>query len=241
LQLKKGKDFFMAMEFNPVSQDSSQSIVFPWQSDYSPTTTFSLCCWANVRAIAIEYNTFFTRNDHMNLQIHYSGVGIQFAFWVSGGTWRSVNDGLAIPIGTWFHSCGTYNAGDSTQQMKIYRDSQLITTGTYTDTAGYDNSNLQIAGNVYAAIAPGRFVLGRLEDIRMYNRALSQAEVETIYNCRGHDGIVDSLAFRCPLNSTPVGQSEYVVKDISEPPNDGTAWNGPKGYESYLSFRKKVL
>jgi hypothetical protein len=34
-------------------------------------------------------------------------------------------------------------------------------------------------------------------DIRIYNRILSPEEMQTIYACRGRDGIVDGLVFRC--------------------------------------------
>jgi hypothetical protein len=232
----------MAIEFNPVSRDSSQSIIFGWQPDYTPTTAFSLCAWANMRAIGTEFNTIFTRNDHMNLQT-WNGTSIEFAFWVSAGVWRFINDNLEVPLDTWFHTCGTYDASsvDSTAQMKIYRNAQLISIGNFVDTVGYDNSNLQVAGNQYAEAAPGRFFQGRLSDVRLYNRALSTAEVETIYNCRGHDGIVDGLGFRSTFSGYASGATVSTVYDISEPPNDGTAVNGPKGYEDVMTFRKRML
>lgn len=51
------------------------------------------------------------------------------------------------------------------------------------------------------------FFTGKLEDIRIYNRVLSLAEVQTIHALRGVDNITYGLLHRWPLNELPIGSS----------------------------------
>ncbi len=54
---------------------------------------------------------------------------------------------------------------------------------------------------------------GRIEDVRIYNRVLSQQECETIFNSQGSDGIVNGLIHWWPLIG-PVGQTVTNERDI---------------------------
>ena len=55
--------------------------------------------------------------------------------------------------------------------------------------------------------APEYIFSGNLEDIRIFNRILSLAEVQTIYASRGLDGITYGQLHRWPLNELPIGDS----------------------------------
>lgn len=75
---------------------------------------------------------------------------------------------------------------------------------------------------------------GILEDIRVYNRNLSAAEMKTIFACRGHDGIVDGLVSRWLMNEKPngvVASGPNSVIDIGPNSNHGS----PVGTITYKS------
>lgn len=84
---------------------------------------------------------------------------------------------------------------------------------------------------------------GIIEDLRMYNRALSDAEIMTMYNQRGHDGIVNGLVYKAPMDElspgTAVGATS--VLDVSSTRDNSDAINGAPTYRaSRLSMRRRI-
>lgn len=70
--------------------------------------------------------------------------------------------------GTWYHVVGTYTNGS----IRIYRDGVLDISRSKSGSIANTNASLTI-GNGFP---------GSIDDIRIYNRALSAAEVSAIYN-----------------------------------------------------------
>lgn len=69
----------------------------------------------------------------------------------------------------WTHLAMTYNAGQSTDNFKLYKNGELVNVATLT-------------GNIDAGI--GNFFVGRygnwiVDEVRLWNRALSQKEIKT--------------------------------------------------------------
>ncbi len=102
-----------------------------------------------------------------------------------------------VNIGTWYHACLTYNSS----QLSIYVNGRLESTLNYTSANTVLNNNVN--GN-YAAIgalispngtivaSPRRYGTfnGKISVMRMYNRALSAAEIQQNFNAtRGRYGI----------------------------------------------------
>jgi hypothetical protein len=91
-----------------------------------------------------------------------------------------------IIAGTWHHVAGTY---DSTGQ-KLYFDGKLVNSGAYFGPITYQSSHIEF-GHVYntADFSPsvnsptGHYYFnGQLDEIEVYNRALSASEIQAIYN-----------------------------------------------------------
>ncbi len=79
----------------------------------------------------------------------------------------------AITAGSWYHIVGTYDG----QNLKIYVNGNLAGSTAYTGGIGSNSSNLAIGGT------SGVYLFdGKLDDARIYNRALSPAEVSQLYN-----------------------------------------------------------
>ena len=68
---------------------------------------------------------------------------------------------------------------------------------------------------------------GYFEDCRIYNRQLSDAEIQTIYACKGHDGIAYGLAGRWTMiegyDNQRVTLDATIIKDVSNNKSDGVA------------------
>ncbi len=85
-----------------------------------------------------------------------------------------------FPVGTWNHIVGTY---DGVSTLKVYVNGVLVDTQT---SPGF--GTLNSANAVTKGIGIGDNPLssspfnGTLDDVRIYNRALSQSEITTLYN-----------------------------------------------------------
>lgn len=74
---------------------------------------------------------------------------------------------------------------------------------------------------------------GELYDVRFYNRILSPAEVQTIYNSRGGDSIVYGLLHRWTMDEGASGATlsgSGVVKDRAQGSNNMSSSSGAPSY-----------
>lgn len=99
----------------------------------------------------------FSGTNSFNMR-HNNAVGIS-------GSWGS------IPSGTWAHIAATYDAVSGVGCL--YRNGVLVATGTF---ANHGNAPIRAVG-----YGGGNALIGRVDDIRVYNRAFSASEVRALY------------------------------------------------------------
>ena len=115
----------------------------------------------------------------------------------SSGTWATNSN--TILLDTFYHIAITYNKDDVANNALIYINGVSVNVntsspvGTLDDDSGQD---LFIGSNNLTT----RTFDGLIGDARCYDRILDPKEIYTIYNTRGHDGIVDSLVGRWVMN-----------------------------------------
>ena len=91
-----------------------------------------------------------------------------------GGTDRSVRQTAGLPLGTWTHLAVTY---DGTTQ-RLYVNGVQVASRAQTGSAAATANPLRIGGN-----SPwGEFFSGLIDEVRIYKRALSAAEIATDMN-----------------------------------------------------------
>jgi hypothetical protein len=76
-----------------------------------------------------------------------------------------------IALNTWTHLATTYDGAN----MRLYINGVLAATNPVTGTIAVSNSPLRIGGNNVS----GEFFSGMIDEVRVYNRALSPAEIGT--------------------------------------------------------------
>lgn len=115
---------------------------------------------------------------------------------------------------------------DSSANAKIYINGELDATASIND--GTPSSNILEIG--HTADATGEYWDGYIEDLRVYNRVLSEAEIKTIYACKGTDGIKLGLLHRYPINEksiNAIADGTGVVKDWGSNSLNMTPNNSP--------------
>jgi len=81
----------------------------------------------------------------------------------------------AIPLNTWTHLATTYDGAN----LRYYVNGVLIGTTAGTGSINVANGALRIGGNNSAPAGQGEFFRGLIDEVRVYNRALSAAEIGT--------------------------------------------------------------
>ncbi len=133
-----------------------------------------------------------------------------------------------MTVGNWYHVCGQFVPSTAVQ---IWQDGQFHNENTTDVPASmYEppSTPLYIGGR---ADSSGNFD-GIMDDVRVYNRNLSAAELQTIYAARGRDRILDGLVGRWLMREKAPGAtasgSDSII-DYSPHGNHGT----PSGTLTY--------
>jgi hypothetical protein len=100
---------------------------------------------------------------------------------------------------TIYHVVCTWNG--TTEVGQAYRDGSFVASGS-----GYDSS--PGSGTVSLNSRAGSDPLeSEFYDVRIYNRVLSAAEIQTMFNARGADGICDGMLHRWKLDELAPGST----------------------------------
>jgi len=92
----------------------------------------------------------------------------------SGGTTHQIDDSNAIPLDTWTHYVGVYDG----EEQRLYRDNTVVASTTWSDTINTNAGDVFISRN---AGAESDFFEGRIDEGRIYDRALSDSEIQTLF------------------------------------------------------------
>jgi len=132
----------------------------------------------------------------------------------SSGQIESVGSNSSVSINTWYHVVMTYNnSGDKV--VHLYQNGQEVTYSTKgtTTSAPLDDSSYSL---YIGEIGTWDFN-GKIDDLRIYNRALTPSEVEGLYNWAPG-----------PVAEWKMDEgSGTTVFDKSGNANTGTLTNGP--------------
>ena len=117
----------------------------------------------------------------------------------------------------WHHAVGVWDGSNSSVvsqfQMKLYIDGTFVpqTPGTSVGNGGYGgHPNIPISGNSVCrfGISPGNYapqsLVGQLDDIAIYNRALTEAEIQGLYTAQPN-AVTNSCSLPSSLQQGIVG------------------------------------
>lgn len=101
-----------------------------------------------------------------------SGTALSFVYGVGWDAGPSYSLG-SFDVTQWHHYVGVA----SSTQLKLYLDGSLVSTATISHGSVVSALDLQIARSSYY----GNFFDGSVDDVRMWNRAISQSEATALY------------------------------------------------------------
>jgi hypothetical protein len=156
-------------------------------SSLNITSNITVAAWVKTRDCGDnEHNPYVIKGDRTYaLQQGWDNY-IQFVIY--DGAWYSARYLVNSSFNNvWHHLAGTYNGS----QVKLYVDGVLRMTTNHTGAIGSGAYNVQLGK---CAEVTDRLYNGVLDDVRIYNRALSATEITQLYQWSGDTGSVSGGA-----------------------------------------------
>jgi hypothetical protein len=151
-------------------------------------TAATFCAWiqpsaftAGVDARILSKAVGTAANDHYwMLSLSESGAQqlLRFRLRTGGTTETLVGSGAsAIPVGEWTHVAAVYDGS----QIRLYKNATLV--GSTGKTGSIDtNASVKAAIGSQPPGAGGNGFAGSIDEVRIYNRALSPSDIEAVMN-----------------------------------------------------------
>ncbi|MBF0103148.1 MAG: LamG domain-containing protein, partial [Desulfobacterales bacterium] len=162
---------------NIISIDSNPSL--------NPTSSLTLVCWV----YPLMYNTngtgIITKNDQYILGINWpqGGNTQELNLWLYKQGWSLYALGK-VPLNSWSYVAAVYNGNTASlyiNGMLIGTHNGTLITGTQTTASQINTTtNKLIIGTGNASTS--QYFKGTIDNIRIYNRALSESEIQQLYN-----------------------------------------------------------
>ncbi len=160
-----------ALQFN----GSSTYAVVPNSSSLNITGSITVSTWLKINSIPTNYVGVVAKgweDASYNLEFNASGASVGLVF--ADSTYHGANSN-PLTTNTWYLITGTYDRN----QIKLYVNGNLQGVTNYTGTYQSNSSPLYIGNQQPGA---GRYYNGLLDDMRIYNNALTDSEIKQLYN-----------------------------------------------------------
>jgi hypothetical protein len=148
-------------------------VVIPGSASLNVSSAMTLAAWIYPTANQSGWRTVLQREVDAYFLNASSNAGARRP--AGGGTFNGVavhvGGPTASPVNAWTHLALTYDG----TFLRLYVNGNQVATKAATGSIETNSSPLRIGGNV----PYGEFFKGRVDEIRIYDRALGQAEIQS--------------------------------------------------------------
>ncbi len=203
-------------------------IEFPDHTDFH-VQNFSISAWVKPSSLSPGFSTIFTKDDwNVGYQLLLGEDSSVKLFIAGNGQWQTNCSKTLSPnllLNRWTHLVGTCDE----KNLKIYMDGQLIAdVPRAMAMSAYGSKSLFIGRNVHN---PVYLWNGGIDEVRIYNRALSVDEIQQLYG-----GASDAPTISIMSPSSPVTLNLGESKEFNI---EATAGSGIKAIEWYVGSTSK--
>ncbi len=146
-------------------------------ADFNLTSQVTVAAWVYpARAAATTHECYVTKGDTSYALKETNTDGNVEFFIYSGGAWHSatLTGRTASNNNTWYHLAGTFDGTN----IKIYLNGVLAGTTAFTGPIATNTANVNFGRD--ADSGGRRYYRGRIDDVRIYNRALTDVEIQSL-------------------------------------------------------------
>lgn len=152
----------------------NQVVTVPDSATLNQTRAFTVSLWVNL--VDGVNRGFFekTVGGNVNTQFLLFTESNRFQFRVMTGSTQTISSDDVVPLNTWMHIVGTFDG--STMRMYVNGVLQANTRTVTEQITGGSGATLigTLGSGVYR-------MQGKIDEVRLYNRALSQSDVTSLY------------------------------------------------------------
>jgi hypothetical protein len=141
-------------------------------AEFSFTESMTVSTWVNIRSVTTAWMAMVAKGENAwRLGVNNETTGIHYAFTGGARGWQAANTATELPFDEWHHVAATY---DTTVGAQVYIDG--VVDATNPDLGGIvtNEFSLLLGDNPEEA---GRLLDGVLDEVKIYNRALSEGEI----------------------------------------------------------------
>ena len=173
-------------------------------AEFSFSDAMTVSTWVNIRSHTAAWMAIVAKGENAwRLGVNNTTTGIHYAFSGGGRGWQAANTATELAFDEWYHVAATY---DTTVGAIVYING--VPDASNPDIGGIDINqfSMLIGENPEAT---GRLFDGMLDEIMLYNRALSEAEIRFLAGERA-----------------PYVYDGDVLDDTWNHDNNSDAWDG---------------
>ena len=139
------------------------------------TSAMTLEAWVYPTTVSSAWrDVIYKGNDNYYLEGTSSKSSRPAAGAILGGVYGEVYGTTALTANTWAHLAATYDGAT----MRLYVNGVQVSSLAKTGSIATSTNPLQIGGDSLY----GQYFAGRIDEVRIYNRALSVAEIQSDMN-----------------------------------------------------------
>jgi prepilin-type N-terminal cleavage/methylation domain-containing protein len=161
---------------------TSDYITVPNSTSLQLNGTFTVSLWFKANNLSTRYGLFSTRTNNANggwqLEAGVGNSGSGQVDITGVGTWILQSNNNIISSGNWYNAVYV-KPGNGTQGGSLYLNGILPTPAATTAYVISDNSDQKRIG---VGTSSTQYFPGAIDDVRIYNYALSPADVSAIYS-----------------------------------------------------------
>jgi subtilisin family serine protease len=206
--LVNGAGFATGEAGQAFSLSGSNYVSVPDAPALNPTNAMTIECWLYRQAVIGSFNPVVKKSGTTGggtangYSLEFDVNNILFWIYSSNGGWRSSGDTVPIQLGRWYHIAGVYDGA----HLLVYTNGQLAASASASGSIIPSVNTLRIGSD---PTDPSRGFKGSVDEVSIYNRALSSNEIAAIY-AAGSGG-------KCPLTAPTI---------ISQPTNQTVTVGG---------------
>ncbi len=179
--------------------------------DFSQPTDVTLAAWVNFSSAAVNAGEVISITNAVALRVDDSSQGVT-GFFYDGTGFNFIGTGTEISLAddSWHHVAFAFD--DVNNVQTLYIDGQAVASGNFTESINYPGWFPQTTIGSHADVVNSSFDFnGKIDDARIYTRALSAAEIQALAS---DNNTVDG-SFNITVNS---------VNDTPEVSGPGSAY-----------------
>jgi|CXWL01.1.fsa_nt_gi hypothetical protein len=165
----------------------NDNVTIPHSTSLALTGAFSMAAWVNPAISTTNFKSVMVKNyTHFFYASSkgYCGNGAVLVGFVGSAGTKTACDPNPLPANAWTHLAATSDGS----VLRLYRNGVLTSSAAVTGVPVTSTGTLQLGASRF-----GEYFNGKLDEARVYNRALSAAEVLALFNAAPPSATVTDL------------------------------------------------